>query len=204
MPSLPASQISEVDFLIDGRLGWVEHTAPYVYGDDGNWLVTTFLMPGEHAFTVRVVATNGHSATSTVNATVAAAPAPPVGLAGTWGRTVTPADLKKATSDSPPPPGAWHLTIATTGWEPLDPQGNRGLFDVGYQSAGIVEMRPTIEYPPFPNSNNGGFCADTDPIFEWTVAIGSGGRTLMLQPAGHDPCGDRAAILEGTWSRVGP
>jgi hypothetical protein len=203
MPGLPASQVSEVDFLIDGQLGWVEHTAPYVYGDDGNWLVTSFLTPGEHAFTVRVVATSGHSATSTAKAIVAAPPAPPAGLAGTWARTITAADLKKATTDSPPPLGAWRLTIAATGWEPIDPQGNRGLFDVGYQSALTVEMRPTIEYPPFPNSNNGGFCGDTDPIFTWTTVIGSAGKTLALHPVGQDPCGDRAAILEGTWTRVG-
>ena len=43
LPSAPAADVSEVNFLIDGRLGWVEHDAPYFYGDDGNWLVTSFL-----------------------------------------------------------------------------------------------------------------------------------------------------------------
>ncbi len=28
-PSVPATDVSEVDFLIDGRLGWVEHNMPY-------------------------------------------------------------------------------------------------------------------------------------------------------------------------------
>jgi hypothetical protein len=97
--------------------------------------------------------------------------------------------------------GLWRLTVVAAGWELLDPQANQGLFDVGYQSAAL-EMRPTIEYPPFPNSNNGGFCANTDPIFDWTYAIGRGGRTLTLHPEGQDPCGDRAATLEGTWTRV--
>jgi hypothetical protein len=201
-PNVSPAQVSEVDFLIDGRLGWVERKAPYVYGDDGNWLVTSFLTPGRHAFTVRAIATSGQSAMSTVNATVAAAPAPPATLAGTWARTVTTDDVRKATTGSQPPPGAWQLTIAPAGWEPLDPQGNRGLFDVAYQSAGVIEMRPTIEQPPFPNSNNGGFCADTDPLFGWTAVTGSGGKMLMLHPAGQDPCGDRAAILEGVWTLV--
>ena len=31
-PSGPAADVSEVDFLIDGRLGWVEHNTPYFYG----------------------------------------------------------------------------------------------------------------------------------------------------------------------------
>jgi hypothetical protein len=34
-PSVPAADVSEVDFLIDGKLGWVEHHTPYFYGDDG-------------------------------------------------------------------------------------------------------------------------------------------------------------------------
>ncbi len=200
VPSVPSAEVSEVDFLIDGQLGWVERKAPYVYGNDGNWLVTSFLMPGKHTFTVRVITTNGRSAATTATATVAAPTAPPAGLAGTWAHTVTADDVHKATSGSPPPPGDWRLTIAPVGWETLDPQGGQGLFDVAYASAATVEVRPTIEHPPYPNSSNGGFCADTDPIFNWTVVIGSGGKTLTLHPAGHDPCGDRAAILEGTWT----
>jgi hypothetical protein len=202
-PSVRGDQILEIEFLIDGQLGWVEHTAPFDYGDDGNWLVTSFLGPGEHTFAVRLVTVNGQIATSTVNATVAAPLPPPAGLAGTWARTVTASDVEKSTSDSRPPPGAWRLKIAAAGWEPIDPQGIQGLFDVGYPSAGTVEMRPTIEYPTYPNSNEGGFCNGVDPIFNWKVAIGSGGKTLTLHPAGKDLCGDRAAILEGTWTRVG-
>ncbi|PZR82682.1 MAG: hypothetical protein DLM65_03395 [Candidatus Aeolococcus gillhamiae] len=200
MPSVPSAQVSEVDFLIDGRLGWVEHKPPYVYGNDGNWLVTSFLMPGKHTFTVRAISTSGQSAVTTVTATVAAPPAPPAVLAGAWARRVTADDVRKATSGSPPPPGDWRLTIAPVGWATFDPQGGQALFDVGYQSSTTVEMRPEIEQPPYPNSSNGGFCTGTDPIFNWTVVIGSGGKTLTLHPAAHDPCGDRAAILEGTWT----
>jgi hypothetical protein len=199
-PGIPIADVEEVDFLIDGALGWVEYKAPYVYGDDGNWLVTSFLPPGAHTFTVKVISLSGKSATRSVTAIVSAPPAPPAALAGTWAHTVTAADMSKVTSGMLPPTGLWRLTIAAAGWEPLDPQGSKGLFDVGYLPSGL-EMRPTIEYPPFPNTNNGGFCADTDPIFDWTYAIG-GGSTLTLHPAGQDPCGDRAAILEGTWVRV--
>jgi len=137
-PSAPASGVSEVDFLIDGRLGWVEHKTPYFYGDDGNWLVTSFLTPGEHSFTVRV----------------------------------------------------------------HDPTGGGLLFDVGYGTARSLQMRPAIEYPPYPNSNNGGFCQDTDPLWAWTYSVGDNGKTLTLRPVGHDPCGDRIAILAGTWTRT--
>ena len=43
------------------------------------------------------------------------------------------------------------------GWQLRDPTpgGSWGLFDVLYQPGGRLQMRPTIEYPPYPNSNNG-------------------------------------------------
>ena len=36
-PSAPAADVSEVDYLIDGRQLWTEHEAPYFYGSDGNY-----------------------------------------------------------------------------------------------------------------------------------------------------------------------
>ena len=201
IPSTSATDVSEVDFLIDGKLGWVEHMPPYFYGDDGNWLVTSFLMPGEHTCTVRVIDAAGHTATDTVHASVAAPPALPPALRGvTWTRRVTPADVQKATSGQPPPPGRW-LRISPAGWQLRDPDGGGLLFDVGSRPGGRLQMRPVIEYPPYPNSNNGGFCADTDPLWAWTYSVRDGGRTLTLRPAGHDPCGYRIAILAGTWTR---
>jgi hypothetical protein len=35
----PSADVTEVDFLIDGKQLWVEHNSPYFYGDDGNYLV---------------------------------------------------------------------------------------------------------------------------------------------------------------------
>jgi hypothetical protein len=196
-PSIGASQVKEVDFLIDGRLAWVEHHAPYVYADDGNWLVTTFLKPGKHVFRVRVVSKQGRRTQDTVTARVLPAPAAPAQLAGTWSRTATSTDLKKCTS-SCPPTGLWRIKITKEGWSPRDPQGNVGLFDVAYLSATSLQMRPTIEYPPYPNGNNGGWCDSTDPLATYSVQVNANTMTL----AATDPCGDRAAILEGTWTRT--
>lgn len=152
---------------------------------------------------MRAFTTDGRTATDTVKASVAASAAPPAALAATWTRVVTPADVKQATSDQPPPAGRWRLQIGPTGWQLHDPSGGGLLFDVGYQPGGNTQMRPTIEYPPYPNSNNGGFCADTDPLSTWTYSVAGNGKTLTLRPAGHDPCGDRTAILAGTWTTVG-
>ena len=204
-PHIAASKVEEVDFLIDGRLGWVEHNAPYVYGNDGNWLVTSTLKPGRHTFTVRTIAFGFKKASDTVKAMVVEATTPPAELAGTWSRTATIDDLKKCTTEAEggcPPTGKWSLTIGSRGWAVRDPQNGGGLFDAMYLGDGRVQMRPTIEYAPYPNANNGGWCSDTDPLAIWTASAASDGSTLQLDPLGTDPCGDRTAILEGTWTRV--
>ena len=51
-PSLAHADVVKVEFLIDGKLAWVEHSAPYVYGSDDNgrnegYLVTSWLTPGQ-------------------------------------------------------------------------------------------------------------------------------------------------------------
>lgn len=201
-PSVPSSAVAEVDFLIDGRLGWTEMRAPYFYGDDGNWLVTTFLRSGSHRFTVRLTTVAGKTASDTVTARVVQAPAPPASLAGKWQHTVTAADVAHATSSQPPPTGSWKLTIGRVGWQMTDPQGGGGAFDVVYLANGGLQMRPTIETPPYPNPANGGFCADTDPLATWTAKTSADGKTMTLRPAVHDRCGDRVAILAGTWRRL--
>ena len=201
-PEHAPSKIKEVDFLIDGRLGWIEHTAPYVYANDGNWLVTSFLAPGKHRFTTRVIAAVGGKAVETVTARVLARTAPPVELAGRWQRTMTAADAQKATSSQPPPPGLWKIRISAKGWAMTDPQGGGGLFDVAYLGPRTLQMRPTIEVPPFPNPANGGFCDSTDPLSRWKFTVAADRKSVVLDPIGHDPCGDRTAILQGTWTKI--
>jgi hypothetical protein len=203
-PGIASSKVEEVDFLIDGRLAWVEHKAPYAYGNDGNWLVTSFLKPGMHTFTVRALTLPRRPiAADVVKARVVAALPPPSELAGSWTRVVTDEDVKKCTSDQCAPAGTWGLTISSRGWAVRDPEGGGGLFDVAYLAGGKLQMRPTIEYPTYPNANNGGWCGDTDPLSVWTGVPSSDGKTLRLDPAGTDPCGDRASVIEGTWTRTG-
>src|SRR5262249_21761462 len=111
----------KVEFLIDGRLAWVEHGAPYVYGSDHNgqqegYLVTSFLSPGTHRFAVRATATDGSTATDTVVARVLPAPAPPAALAGTWQRTIDATGVPKPGSAGNPTStlvaaGRWTITF---------------------------------------------------------------------------------------------
>jgi hypothetical protein len=96
---LPLSQVDRVEFVIDGRVRWIEHGAPYVYAADDHgknlgWLVTTWLSPGRHQFVVRVVDKTGRSAKDAVTARVVTAPTPPPVLAeGTWQRVDQPTEL---------------------------------------------------------------------------------------------------------------
>ena len=194
--STPAGHISKVDYLIDGRLSWVETLTPYFYGRDGNWLVTSFLKSGEHTFTVRAFTPDGRTATDTVKASVAASAAPPAALAGTWTRVVTPADVKQATTDQPPPAGRWRLQIGPTGWQLHDPSGGgSALFDVGYRPGGSMQMRPVHRLPAVPAKRPGWLlrghrpAVDLDVLSRWQRqdAHPAPGRPRPLRRPDGDP-----------------
>jgi hypothetical protein len=196
------NRVEQVDFLIDSQLAWTERNAPYVYGDDGNWLVTSFLPPGRHRFETRLVTSDAHTFSDTVVATVPDADEPPMPVSGHWTRVVTTADTATATSGAPPPVGLWSLTIDDVGWSLSDPAQGRLRTDVAYPAAGHLVLRPTIETPPYSDQSHGAFCHEPDPEGNWTYTVRDNGRTLTLQPAAPDPCGDRTAVLRGQWTRT--
>ena len=124
LATVHGAKAREVDFLIDGKLRWVHHHLPYYYGDfsespgtvDRGYLVTSWLDPGLHHFTVRATSTSGQTVSDTVVARVPPTPDPPSALAGTWQRTVDPAGAPKpgspgAPKDTPTPAGTYKLVI---------------------------------------------------------------------------------------------
>jgi hypothetical protein len=184
-PSLPASKIREVDFLIDGRRSWVEHHAPYTYGFDGNYLVTSWLKPGLHTFTVVAVATDGRRATVTSRARTSAATAPPAGIAGSWQRAKV---------------GGRTLIVSPVGWRIVDPNGASGaLVDVAYLSPGLVEVRGGIATRDHDPRENNPWCDEPfEPVrYHWHVAA----DRLTLGPAGPQHCDGQARVLAGEWRR---
>jgi hypothetical protein len=216
-PRIPASQVAEVDFLIDGKLRWIEHTAPYVYGGDHNglnkgFLITTWLTPGEHRFTVSVTGTSGTKTADTVTARVLPAPQPPAALAGAWTRVLTAQDAQKAQPQygGTPPLGSWRLVFDRTGaWE-LDPKGG-GVLDNYDAEPGIIHVYAPIQMTPpigpggiskFGHhifTSGGTDCTTAGPFgtYRWTVS----GTTLTLT-AIHEGCPDRGALWEGIWTRT--
>jgi hypothetical protein len=197
-PSIPAAKVGEVDFLIDGKTSWVEHHPPYSYGFDANYLVTSWLSPGVHHFTVRVIATDGrHANSATTAARVLPASPPPADLAGSWKRSI---DAQQAHGQ---PAGTWVLTINKIGWRIKVPPKGANLIDVGYLSPGVLELRGGIWTKPHPADNpteGNGWCDEPfQPVrYHWSVAA----DTLTLALAGPKRCDGQSVIIAGAWSRL--
>lgn len=194
-PSLAPSRIRQVDFLIDGRRSWVEHHAPYSYGYDGNYLVTSWLRPGLHTFTVVAVATDGRRARISSRAETGPAKAPPAALAGSWQRQVSPADARGSGRA-----GRWALTVDSVGWRIRDPTGTRGaLIDVAYVASSAIEARGGIATRDHDPRENNPWCDEPfEPVrYHWRVAA----DRLTIALAGPRRCGGQSRIWVGDWTR---
>jgi hypothetical protein len=195
-PSLPQSKISEVEFLIDRKVRWVEHHRPYTYGglDGDNYLVTSWLAPGLHRFTVRVTSVTGRRATDTVVARIIPSPAPPKALAGRW-------KIYDAGSPTTTPAGDWFLTIDAIGWRIRDTAGTGDLIDVAYLAGTTLELRGGIWTMPESPREGNGWCEDTNETvrYRWTVI----GDSLRLALAGPGRCDDESKFIGRTWTRAG-
>jgi hypothetical protein len=209
-PTLPESEIERVDFLIDGTVRWVEREAPYGYEEGEGFLVTTWLAPGRHRFTVRVRAVDGRTASRTVRARVRPAPEVPRKLAGTWHRHVSQAEAVAADGA---PSGRYRLVFERRWlqdrgpgkWDPetSNETGYGGIIDnywipgpKTFVVDGSVTFRPLREA----DAEGGWECEPSGPRarYRWSVA----GDTLTLAPVGgSDPCDARGAIFTGKWKR---
>ena len=201
-PNVPSSKVAKVEYLIDHHLIWTEYHPPYYYGgDEGkndpkaiNSLVTTFLRPGRHTFTVRSVAIGGQTATDVVKARTVKAPSPPTQLVGKW--------TQPCSTGVSCPPGAQSITITITsvgwGFEPQPSFGDR--WDARYLHGGKVVFGPEVITSR--RSPQGAFCG-VDPLHTWTYTIAPDGKSFDLQSVGVDPCPDRRNGIRGTWTRVG-
>lgn len=198
-PHISASKVKKVEFLIDGHWLWTEHQTPYFYGGNGNSLVTSFLRPGRHTFTVRVFAIGARTQTDNVRARVIPAPPPPSELAGKWKHHVS-ASACAASPGFCDKNGDVKTSITTLGWG--TPPGD--YWDARYESGGRVVFGPEVVNPKMSEGARlGGFCNGVDPLHTWTYAIASDDQSLQLHSIGKDPCQYRQHGLEGTWTRLG-
>jgi hypothetical protein len=181
---------TEVAFLVDGARRWVEHHPPYDYGDDGNYLVTSFLSPGSHTFTVKATFAGGATATDVVTATVPVAPRPPQQIRGTW-KTYLPKGGE--------PAGFWRLTVDSVGWRILDTGGGGNLIDVAYLSPGVLEFRTGMATGRGLDGN--GWCENRpgSPVrYRWSVS----GKRLQLTFMSGQPCEGFNDFITRRWLRA--
>jgi hypothetical protein len=181
--------VQEVDFLIDDQPAAVEHLAPYSFGGDASWLVTSFLEPGMHTFTTKAVAADARTAVETVTAAITAAPDPPADLSGRWSKTVAGDD-----------PGVWHVTINAIGWLFDDPHGGGQNQDAAYPAPAKVMIGSSIVEPVLDEYARGGFfCGDEgDPDGVFSYSLSSDGSRMTLT-ADAPVC--YQGLIEGTWAR---
>jgi hypothetical protein len=196
--NVPSSDIAEVDFLIDGKLRWIEHNAPYWYGSDGDWLVTSFLTPGVHRFAVRAKTTDGHTATDLHTARVGPRGSVPAGLSGAWERNIGVATAGAGYG------GTWRLRVSPVGWSIVDPKGGPSLIDVAYLGSTLLESRSPIwtapAGPPGSPTEGNGWCDAPFPPVRYRFAVS--GTALTVQLVGRDRCGGEHGIWAGVWNRV--
>jgi hypothetical protein len=170
------AQVSEVDYLIDGYHAWTAHSAPWYYGDNGNWFVTSILKPGLHNFTVRALTADNQVAIDKFQARVLPAPNPPAKLAGRW---------QRGTSGT--------LWIAKNGWT-IHPNA---VVDARYLPNGSIVLGPQIIDRPEQTPDCG-----SNPPQIWKATIAAGDKRMTLAPVGKDACGIRVTVFKGIWTRT--
>lgn len=203
-----------VEFLIDGEVVFANRLEPYAFADDGRdeasrtrktgYLVTSWLAPGKHTFTVRGkanVAGRRTTATSTVVARVGRPPAPPAQLAGTWQRrleSAVPPDPNVLYRSVTAQPGTYRLVIDRRYLRMSGPAPRKHLkIDYVARSGTLTIRGPVWTGDP----DEGALCDPWGPeaTYSWSVSSG----TLTLMPAGKaDACKQRGAIVAGEWTRV--
>jgi hypothetical protein len=193
-------RIKEVEFLIDGHKDWVEYHPPYFYGTDHSYLVTSFLQPGEHTFTVKAIPVHGHSASNSVTATVPPTSSPPAALQGTW----------KAAHEFTT------LVVSSEGWH----MDGGPWADVAYPASGIAQVKSWMaagqknsDAPTWDGSYLFGYMCHNrqggpagsklwssrdESRYRWTVT----GRHLQLTLVGGHPCQGLKQFLASSWTKA--
>ena len=207
---------TEVKFLVDGKVSWIEHNPPFSYSDDGGYLVTSWLSPGRHRFTVKATSAKGGTASDTVVARVVAAPEPSAELAGSWRREVPrPVPPDPAYPGDAVPAGTWTLVIERRWIEShfpgtfdpaTSPQTGAGNILIDDYTSGPQTLTTygAVTTHPFNAkiaTGGGWWCGPGGPkgTYAWSVS----GDTLTLRTAPSDGCSQRGGVLAGQWTRAG-
>jgi hypothetical protein len=194
-----------VRFFVDGRLSWIDRSAPYVYGGNGGYLVTTWLAevidPGfhtprftRHRFTTEAIATDGSRATERVVLRVRSMKLQRLPY-GIWVRA----------AGNPARDRAIDFLSEAVLWVG-DPIEDATAYEVRADGGTLHILAPIRKAPAGTGVTEFGWhfdsydCGPRGPfaVYAWSFTRGS---LLLELTAKRDPCRARRAKLEGTWQR---
>ena len=217
-PKVPSTTKVKVEFLIDGIVRWHERDIPYTYSDDGGYLVTSWLRPGMHRFTVRATivrvgstpVTNGQVAEDTVVARVLPAAEPPAALAGTWQRTPDvhghPTFPAGHTSSSSNAAGSRSGSRGSSTPRPPTPTAQEPVRGSSRTTIGTrVPLRSTSRCGPVEAvqpKRSGRWILLRLRRAGYRLQLVGRGNTLPAPAHGKDPCAPRGFLWTGQWTRV--
>ena len=203
-----ATDISEVRFLIDGKVEHVERLEPYQFAGDHNLLLPGTLPPGSHTFAVDARRVDGGSLTAASTAEVSRRAQPvPAAVVGTWMRSVTPAevsrtdDFRRPEYGDPLPVGRWTVEIGADGvaryTDPFQRQDSLTVGQVRFEPDGSLVVGGEI--PNFPGAE-GYFCPETVGVgtYRWSL----NGDNLVVGVVDDRECADRNSFWNGTFTRL--
>jgi hypothetical protein len=202
------ADISEVRFLIDGKVQHVERLEPYQFAGDHNLLLPGTLAPGSHTFAVDARLGGGGSLTAASTAEVSRRSQPvPAAVVGTWTRRLTPSevsrtdDFRRPEYGEPLPVGRWTVEIGADGAARYtDPYRRKDSLTIGQlRFAPDGSLVVGDEIPNVPRAE-GYFCPDTVGVgtYRWSVK----GNNLVVAVVDDRECADRNSFWNGTLMRL--
>ncbi len=177
---LSAADISEVRFLIDGKVEHVERIEPFEFAGSHNLLLPGTLAPGSHTFAVDARLVDGRRLTAASTAKVSRDARPiPAAVLGRWTRTVARAEvgrteqLRRPEHGEPLPVGRWTVEIGGDGaaryTDPYRRSDSLTVGQVRFEPGGSLIVGNEI---PNVQGAGGGFCPDTvgTGAYRWSVS----------------------------------
>jgi hypothetical protein len=198
----PPGGLDRIEFLVDGKLLWVERHAPFDFNNDNNYLYPYLFARGPHELIARGVSTTGEQVTATAHVQMTQAPPKiPRALQASWRHLVSQAVIDRGSSPGDPPlgGGVYRVRLGADGREFASPPKPvvGGYYAFSATADGVLDLGGPVNWFTAQSSYEGICHGDqTLGIYRWKIAH----RALTLKVV-KDPCRQRAAVMAGRWTR---
>jgi hypothetical protein len=199
----PPGGLDRIEFLIDGKLLWVEHNPPFDFNNDGNYLYPYLFARGSHQMVARGVAKSGEQVTATANVHMTQAPPKiPRALRATWKHRVSQSVIERNSvpGDPPLPAGVYRIKFRANGVSLASPPpgpATPGNYAFSATARGRLDLGGPVNWLTAQSSADGICHGDqTFGRYRWKIH-----RRVLTVKLVKDPCRLRAAIQTGHWRR---